>query len=217
MLDVHPAHHAASTWRDFFIHIATIVIGLLIAVGLEQTVEAIHHHYEVKEARERIREEMKVNVEIDERDITYADAMTLEMETNIAALRAREQGQQPPVAQLSFDMHTQSSYEAAFLNARDSGVLAMMPYDEGAMYSDAYGSVPLHHEQSMSVHTAIAFAEGATREHKLSELTPAELQAVLTACSVAKQQIARYRGLHALSLQEWKAALNGNYRTDFHG
>ena len=43
MLDVHPPHHAASTWRDFFIHIATIVIGLLIAVALEQTVEFIHH------------------------------------------------------------------------------------------------------------------------------------------------------------------------------
>jgi hypothetical protein len=25
MLDVHPAHHPASTWRDFFIHIITIV------------------------------------------------------------------------------------------------------------------------------------------------------------------------------------------------
>jgi hypothetical protein len=22
MLDIHPAHHAATTWRDFFIHIA---------------------------------------------------------------------------------------------------------------------------------------------------------------------------------------------------
>ena len=32
MLDVHPPHHAANTWRDFFIHIATIVIGLLIAI-----------------------------------------------------------------------------------------------------------------------------------------------------------------------------------------
>jgi hypothetical protein len=41
MLDVHPPHHAASTWRDFFIRIITIVIGLLIAIGLEQTVEAI--------------------------------------------------------------------------------------------------------------------------------------------------------------------------------
>ena len=46
MLDVHPPHHAANTWRDFLIHIATIVIGLLIAVGLEQTVEAIHHRHQ---------------------------------------------------------------------------------------------------------------------------------------------------------------------------
>ena len=28
MLDVHPAHHAANSWRDFFIHIATIVIEI---------------------------------------------------------------------------------------------------------------------------------------------------------------------------------------------
>ena len=34
MLDIHPAHHAATTWRDFFIHIATICVGLLIAVAL---------------------------------------------------------------------------------------------------------------------------------------------------------------------------------------
>ena len=46
MLDIHPPHHAASTWRDFLIHIATIVIGLLIAIGLEQAVEAIHRRHE---------------------------------------------------------------------------------------------------------------------------------------------------------------------------
>jgi hypothetical protein len=38
MLDIHDAHHAASTWRDFFIHIATIVLGLLIAISFEQLV-----------------------------------------------------------------------------------------------------------------------------------------------------------------------------------
>ena len=57
MLDVHPAHHAASTWRDFFIHIATIVIGLLIAIGLEQTVERIHHSHERSELRETLHRE----------------------------------------------------------------------------------------------------------------------------------------------------------------
>jgi hypothetical protein len=54
MLDVHPAHHAASTWRDFFIHIATIVIGLLIAVGLEQTVEYFHHRHQLHDVRRGI-------------------------------------------------------------------------------------------------------------------------------------------------------------------
>jgi len=52
MLDVHPAHHAASTWRDFFIHIATIVLGLLIAIGLEQTVEYFHHQHQLRELRQ---------------------------------------------------------------------------------------------------------------------------------------------------------------------
>lgn len=57
MLDVHPAHHAATTWRDFFIHIATIVIGLLIAVGLEQTVEAIHHRHQRHQLQEDLHAE----------------------------------------------------------------------------------------------------------------------------------------------------------------
>jgi hypothetical protein len=42
MLDVHPPHEAIHTWKAFLIHIVAIVIGLLIAVGLEQTVEFFH-------------------------------------------------------------------------------------------------------------------------------------------------------------------------------
>jgi hypothetical protein len=37
MLDVH-VPHPTHTWKDFFIHIATIVGDLLIAVGVEQLV-----------------------------------------------------------------------------------------------------------------------------------------------------------------------------------
>jgi hypothetical protein len=57
MLDIHPAQHAASTWRDFFIHIATIVLGLMIAVGLETTVEYIHHQHERRQLEEDLRAE----------------------------------------------------------------------------------------------------------------------------------------------------------------
>ncbi len=51
MLDVHPPHSPTHTWKDFFIHVGTICVGLLIAVGLEQTIEVVHHHSERTEAR----------------------------------------------------------------------------------------------------------------------------------------------------------------------
>ena len=57
MLDVHPPHHTPNTWRDFFIHIATITVGLLIALGLEQTVEYFHHRHEAAELRENLHRE----------------------------------------------------------------------------------------------------------------------------------------------------------------
>jgi hypothetical protein len=57
MLDVHPPHAPTHTWRDFFIHIATIVVGLLIAVGLEQSVEALHHHHQAEHLRNELHAE----------------------------------------------------------------------------------------------------------------------------------------------------------------
>jgi hypothetical protein len=59
MLDVHAPHEVLHTWKGFFIHIATIVIGLFIAVALEQSVEAINRHHEVTALREDLRQESR--------------------------------------------------------------------------------------------------------------------------------------------------------------
>jgi hypothetical protein len=58
MLEVHAPHESIHTWKGFFVHIATIVIGLLIAVGLEQAVETIHWHKQVRAARDVLRQEL---------------------------------------------------------------------------------------------------------------------------------------------------------------
>ena len=57
MLDVHAPHEVLHTWKGFFIHIATIVVGLFIAVALEQSVEAINRHSEVAALREDLHQE----------------------------------------------------------------------------------------------------------------------------------------------------------------
>jgi hypothetical protein len=61
MLDVRPPHETIHDWRDFLLHILTITIGLLIALGLEATVEAVHHRNEVNETREALKKEMAEN------------------------------------------------------------------------------------------------------------------------------------------------------------
>ena len=59
MLEVHAPHEAPHTWKSFLIHIATIVMGLFIAVGLEQSVEALHRRHDVTDLREDLRAESR--------------------------------------------------------------------------------------------------------------------------------------------------------------
>jgi hypothetical protein len=64
MLDVHAPHESIHTWKSFFIHIATIVIGLLIAVALEQTVEYFHHREQRHQLLEDLRHEAQERIRI---------------------------------------------------------------------------------------------------------------------------------------------------------
>jgi hypothetical protein len=55
MLDVHAPHESVHTWKSFFIHIAIITIGLLIAICLEKAVEFFNHRHGAREGMELLR------------------------------------------------------------------------------------------------------------------------------------------------------------------
>jgi hypothetical protein len=88
MLDIHPAHHAATTWRDFFIHIATIVLGLLIAISLEQTVEYFHHRHLGAEAHRALIEERRANETSNEFNIFATRHHQQDLQRNLTILHA---------------------------------------------------------------------------------------------------------------------------------
>ena len=93
MLEVHPPHAPTHTWKDFFIHIATIVVGLLIAVGLEQTVEYFHHREQRTQLLHDLREEAKERIiAIDNNNRVHAVAEKWYRDMLQAALAARPAG-----------------------------------------------------------------------------------------------------------------------------
>jgi hypothetical protein len=129
MLDVHPAHHAASTWKEFFIHIATIVLGLIIAVGIEQTVEYIHHRHQAHDLEESLMQESLANRATVTRDLQVIDGSLEEFKLNAADL------DDTPMVNGRFAYRFSSKNfccilafsNTAWLTVRDGGSLAMLP------------------------------------------------------------------------------------------
>lgn len=76
MIDVHAPHGGLHTWKDFWIHLGTITLGLLIAIGLEQTVEYFHHLHQRRDLEASILAECKTNKDRAEADFSgYDDQM----------------------------------------------------------------------------------------------------------------------------------------------
>ena len=52
MIDIHPPHHGTMTRRDMLTHLVIVVLGILIAIGLGQSVEYLHRRHQVHELRQ---------------------------------------------------------------------------------------------------------------------------------------------------------------------
>jgi hypothetical protein len=142
MLDVHAPHNAVRTWKDFVIHIAAIAVGLLIAIGLEQTVEYFHHRHQVAEIRRSLAEERRINEVIFTGACNefrrYAPILLGSLQT-LSYLRTHPGA--PPSqwpGRFSFYMLIVHFQDSAWKIALQSAALAYMPRTEVRTYSDLY-------------------------------------------------------------------------------
>jgi hypothetical protein len=137
MLDVHAPHEATHTWTDFAIHIATICVGLLIAIGLEQSVEYIHRAHERRDLREALYAE-SAQIVRDGRDSSErADAIRLWTSARIAQLTAALRDNKPvppasPPRPVSGDLPDDPIWQAA----KTSNSAALLNRDELTAYGE---------------------------------------------------------------------------------
>jgi len=180
MLDVHPPHNPTHTWRDFFIHIATIVIGLLIAVGLEQTVEAIHHRHQVAETREALRKEMAINqVEFQVATTEWRRYVPI-LQTDLAIMHFLEQhpGAPPQSRPGSLRLRTllMGFTDSAWKSAQQSGILSLMPPAEFRADADFYSRLDALNKEEHDRGDALdQLRENTMDDPDISHLRPAQL------------------------------------------
>jgi len=143
MLDIHPPHHAAATWRDFLIHITTIVLGLLIAIGLEQSVEALHHRHQRHALEEQLRADAERNEKFStedaelfyKREVTAANAL-LALNGRLVKNGRIDTGDLADIFDdPSFQTGITSPSQTAWTVANSNGSVALLPEQEAQVYA----------------------------------------------------------------------------------
>jgi hypothetical protein len=180
MLDVHPPHKSIHGWRDFFIHLATITIGLLIALGLEATAEWMHHRHEVSETREALQRELEVNRARFKSNTAYFRNESTLLQTNLLVLRYLQQHPGAPQSQLPGAIRWDSSNarmeDSAWKTACQTGITAYMPQDEVMKTSELYGYYEridrAHEEEADALVDAVSYM---SEDSDPTHLTPAQI------------------------------------------
>jgi hypothetical protein len=181
MLDVHPAHHAANSWKEFFVHIATIVLGLLIAVGLEQTVEYFHHLRQVAETREILCKEREDNRQRMAYNTAGFRLQAAGLQNNLLILNYVKRHPGTPPEKLpgvmTWRYNTRSPALSGWMTAQQTGVTALMPREEVARNEVIYGYLA---QIDAARDTLMQSFSNATRyrsgDPDITHMTPSQLE-----------------------------------------
>jgi hypothetical protein len=141
MLDVHAPHKKLEGTKEFFFHLFTITIGLLIATQIESCMEWRHHVHLAAEAREKLRDEISHNVKDLEQAQPALDEWRKQVSDDISAMERIQQHPADTAAQeasITVSGHGMSLRNTAWKTAESTGALAYMPYDEALRYTEIY-------------------------------------------------------------------------------
>ena len=203
MLDVHAPEHPISGSRDFFVHLFTITVGLLIALGLENGVEALHHRHQRKEAEDNIRHELQAN-----RELLLKSASSVQGERDnlvkvIATLETVSAGSPLSVLQgLQVSFNETPIPDSAWTTASSTGVLSFMDYGEVQTFADAYKQQRmLQDEEEQALEDYLEFSPILEMHRK--DLTPAMANEALPA---VRRALAHVSGMLAVG-----AGTKGSY------
>jgi hypothetical protein len=139
VIDVHPPHEPVLSWRDFFVHLVTITIGLLIALSLEGCVEWQHHRHLVQDAEASLHAEIEKNEDSMPATLSRLQQEQQALKKDIAAIRYIRVHQSSKDQSINLSFAIRRFEDVGWKTAQSTGAFSYMPYGIAEEYSDIYG------------------------------------------------------------------------------
>jgi hypothetical protein len=180
MLDIHPPEHTPHTWRDFFIHIGTIILGLCIAIGLEQSVEYIHHRRQLADTRAALlqeREQDRKNFAVNTAEFRKAAAF---FQNDLLVLRYLQQHPGTPEEKLPgvlvYAIRYEPMIQSEWETAKQTGVTEWIPRAEVARNDELYDLASRINNGAFAIFQECNLArQYGLLDQDLSHLTPLQI------------------------------------------
>jgi len=136
-MEIHHPDGPIHSKKAFVVHMLTVVLGILIALGLEAIVQWAHHRVLVREARTNIAAEIEKNKATVEKAGATIPRTEEELKAIIAAMQQLEEGREFG-GELRFGFTNYSLPSTAWKTAASSGAVTYMDYDELTRYTAVY-------------------------------------------------------------------------------
>ena len=213
MLDVHSPHHRLEGFRDFLIHLLTITVGLLIAVGIEGCVERHHEHNLARDARETLRREIESN----SKQMTDALAGTDKNQALVkdgidflTRVRKNPNDKSLQKGSLTANFSFTRLDDTAWKTAQATGALGFMPYEEANRYSNIYEAQHQFEASQEKIGEDVAQFTGIVQKEDFDkEITPEGASAVLERFGIMQGHFLVLDALAKDSAAKDKAFLEG--------
>jgi hypothetical protein len=203
-VDVQPPRNSIHTWKDFFLHLLTITIGLFIALTLEAGVESMHDRHLVRDARKNLRGEIQKNHQLYAKNAEELRLNRLQLARDLDQLRTLRDGKQLSEPKLNWTLNWNGYGEAAWKTAQASGAV---PHMDSSSISDYTW---LYDQQAYVMSMALTLANEESRVNAIlvvaqepSKLIPAEIESLL----IRTAEI----DLETSTLETWMKALDDMY------
>ncbi|MBV9549056.1 MAG: hypothetical protein JO256_05215 [Alphaproteobacteria bacterium] len=205
-MEIHKPHPVKS-WKEFFIELGTVVLGILIALSLEQGVETWREHRQYREARQAMFDELSGNLTNIRNRQKYVACTVRRMQEIDALLDRAESGK--PIETPSWVGDT-ISFRVRFIAESEAAKSGLFTSEEQRNFGSPYSyfhSLDVEQDRERQAWGRLRMLEGKSR------LSPAMIQSLRDALADAAYE--NYRIAYLLAWTEaWSKQLG---LKDLHG
>ena len=138
-MDIHPPHGPVNSFKDFLLHLLTVILGILIALSLEGLIEWHHHRSLAEEARSNLTAEIRENRQLLAGGLPAAPAAEQRMKATIETIEAyRKDRRDDRTSKLDWSFGLFPLSATGWSTASSTGALSYMDYSEVQGYTRAY-------------------------------------------------------------------------------